>query len=407
MPREAKVTVVLDPEDDQRHLQFVRDLHDLAAGRAVIEARPVKHPYEFAKVAFASMGKERGPSFEGWPEGLAGLLADWLAAEPVRDLYVLRAHTDVFNIAETLRLADALKLSAWLVLAADRVRSRFQHVLAGRAVEQITFEEFQARHLDVRSSSPAVLKRATFPAVPDDEVWTFLDACDAFIARARDRDRVWRAFTAATQRTLDWLPQHPQPTAYDIGVMLRGLVDGAATADEAVTHLRGAQAAFFRARWLLTFAPAAVRATHRARPRTLDRALLDALRGYWDTEPAAAGLLATLAPVTGTDLAGLTVDDVRSDGRKVQLLTHAIDVPASAASILRARVRTARREVPDDSSPQLLGRDGVDLARTLDVVLDTVANECGVVLSPHWTAADADAGHRAWLSRHAVGLAPL
>jgi hypothetical protein len=381
----------------------VRRLHDIVAGRVVVEARPIKRADAYAKIALAAMGKSSmGRSLSVDP---VRALDAWLHGERIRDLFVLRAHTDRFNITESVRLSDQLDLRVWLFLAAERIPIRTARELENVPHTTLSFAEFQDLHQSVRPSAPLSLPRGDYPCVPDDDVWTFLDACAELVPTGRLSDRVRRSFEEGRQAIMRWLPENPHPIARRIALVLRSLADATQSADEAIARLRGAQAAFFAARWYMTFSVAAVRASFKARPRGLDDHTVALLRTVPDPYAAALGLLAVSRPVTRSQLADITVDACDPQGRFVNTAGGKIDIPEAAAGILRAHLRWTRRGKVNDALP-LFGPDpwhGPDIGD----YLESVGGLCGLTLEPHWDTVDREAGERAWLTRHGVRLVPL
>ncbi len=267
------------------------------------------------------------------------LVEIWFQAEAVRHLFVLRsAHVKPALLRNITDMGLQHGAEVWHIGAGggggDWPHSRwnpltFRARWSGAVAEETN--EFDA----------------DFPEIPDDDFLTFRWSCWRLLDAPRFK-RVDRCFCEAMDTTDEWL--HPRIRfdrgqtlgADEAAAQLQALLISAASPAEALTRLRGAQAAYFRAGWLLEFPASQDGKSAGIVPLgpSLDPTMARRLRRLCTPRSTAALALALATDLRADGMSRLNIADVHHDGAGIAIGDgdHQFTVPNYARSLLRALV---------------------------------------------------------------------
>lgn len=338
MRAEPALHVVADPDDSVELARMVAGLADRAAGRAVVHPTPrITSPTDFAADLLMAVGKRfdalrfEHAGSRAWP-----LVQVWFQAEEVRHLFVLRAAR--LGLPLLNKIVDAggqMGLAVWLIGA--------HKGLLGVDASRWDTQAFGERWAASVSSSREV-DEGGFPEVPDDDFVTFRSTCRRLLdPLSFERvDRVFCQSMDSTARGLEprvgvgsGLPM----SASDVATQLQGLLVSSSSAAEALTRLRGAQAAYFLAGWLVSFPASECRIVHGMVPLgpTLDPVTARRLRRLCDPSSTAAMALLLATDLRSAGLSSLNISDIDHEGAHVTVGDdHRFVLPPYARSLVRS-----------------------------------------------------------------------
>jgi hypothetical protein len=345
--RLPRVQVVFDPADTRHLVEAVSSLADLAAGRAVCHAMPVGPSlYGLGVAMLLAVGKRfDAAQVERVPSRCWRLAEIWLAAEQIRELFILRAHIlGARQWRVLLQLAATRQISLWLVVHRPGLRPPQQAVLAETPATTLGAAEFLIQWADTRPADRSG-DADEFPLVPGDDFPTFRAACRRLLDPPSFTrvDTIYReAFSAARSwvraQTGNWQDRYSVIDAEAVGGFVRDVTAPSASPAETLVRLRGVQAGLFLHGMLVTIdlRSTAMIGVTELRP-TLSAAVADRLRGYctpWWTAEAALMLLAEPPPGA---LSRMLIHDVDPDGAWVMIDGQRIAIPAYARSLVLAQ----------------------------------------------------------------------
>jgi hypothetical protein len=339
-----------------------------------------------------ALGKRPGgPAAEGLTRRVRELARRWLAAERIEHLVVLRAHQQPAAAWRALaELTAGAQTRLWLVVDGGELPAGVAEVLAewsARGPHAVAARPWPVREAMLPAPAPvATAATSGFPPVPDVAFALFrvtarrlLDP-DAF-ARV---DEVYReSFREARDAALAWHPLDPLRAAPQAVAALQRLTVAAATPQEMLARVRGAQAGFFAA-GVLHELPAGADLRPRLDPGTMQR-----LRGLCSPASAAAVTISRATGQPGQQLAGLRLGDLCDTAAGLHLVIEAIgyQIPAAAAGLVRAAVherRAALDAAADPACAPLFARaDDAPLTEVaVDMLCRRAAAQAGVALRP-------------------------
>ena len=420
MPPDPNVHLVEDPHDSLELAQLVAGLADRAGGRAVCHPTPgPQTSTQLAADLLVALGKRFDAlRFErqrprAWP-----LVELWMAAEEVRHLFVLRAHLlHPDRWRELTALGYRRGINIWLI---GPPLSRRRGAPQGRRrPHRWTAEAFAAHWANTKTDEPDGDDSTTFPEVPAEDFPTFRAACRRLLDNA-GFEQVDHAYRQSMDDTDVWLrPWDPRGrrtappplTLDDLASHLQSLIITSTGTAEAVTRLRGAQAACFRAGWLVGFDPVVVNPKNGQVPlgSDLDRTVASRLRRLCTPHSVAAMTLFLATHLHSEALSHLHIGDIGAEGTTVAIRgAQRFRIPRYAASLLRVQL-LARRETGAVDSDPLFVRAGTaerSAAAALRNTLRSVGAKAGISVSAHDSMSSPNDA-KAWLQGRRIDLAPL
>jgi hypothetical protein len=257
-------------------------------------------------------------------------------------------------------------------------------------------------------SVPRPSSAARFPGVPSDEIPFFRDTCRRLLSAGEFAvvDATYLDAFAIAER---WLEGACRPLSEKAtGAFLAGLIADARGIHEQLARLRGAQAAFWRARWLLKVRPDALVAAYRLRPDGIDREAASAvLNGYVSPRTAALAAIALRTGLSPGRLSLLNADQLSHGCRTINL---GDDAPVSLGPerpLLIAHELHRERQGRDPRGPLFCRNDGERLRpRAIQQILRRSATETGLALTQTWSAPP-EREHTFWMHRRGLTIQPL
>jgi hypothetical protein len=421
MPAELPVTVVADPHDTARCARAVAALACLPAGRAVCHPTPGERGLQSLAVdLLVALGKrfdalqvERAQR-RSWP-----LVRIWLDAEPIRHLFVLRAHMLTGRQWQALiNLGHPGDLNLWLIIHQPRLHADQERILDRTVHRHITLDAFLHRWNDPEGPSHPSAQTAPgteFPAVPADDFPVFRATCRRRLDTASFA-LVDQVYCASMDQTSDWLTQQLGRTWFirstaelPIQSFLQHLVLVSTSPQETLVRLRGAQAALFMRGILLTVQPGPSGMARLADLHTrLDPTVIARLRGLCTPRSAAALTLALATELPPSALADLDVSDVADDGSAVRRAAAQLAVPTPAHPLIRAHLLERTAEHAEPPSPLFTSREGGRITGpTMHGLLQRLATRTAVAIPapsrrPSYTAPWQD-----WMVRRGLAITDL
>ena len=364
MPAESAVHVVEDPEDSLELAQVVAGLANRLQGRAVCRPTPgAGTSPQLAADLLVALGKRFDAlRFERVQTRAWDLVDIWIEAEQVRHLFVLRAHLQSARAwGELVSLGQRGGVEIWMVCAADRA-SRDRPVQEPQLWSPAAFAAHWLSDRDNDSGNgDGDGADLGFPEVPTEDFPTFRASCRRLLDRPTF-ERVDRVYRASMDETTAWLacrqPRSrrlvpPEIDVADAAAQLQSLLVGDRGPAEAIVRLRGAQAAYFRAGWLISFEPSVVPSDSglvNLGPG-LDAVVAARLRRLCTPRSAAAMVLFLVADMRSEALCRLDIGDVATDASRVDVGEWHINVPVYARSLLWALVVERRRAGAGEDDP--------------------------------------------------------
>lgn len=340
---ERAVNVVADSCESVELARTVAALSDRTAGRVVFHPTPgTTSASDFAADVLTSLGKRFDAlRFERVTKRAWELVETWFEAEQVRHLFVLRsARVDPALLRRLTDLSCRQGAEVWHIGATTGPG----HL--GRRWSTPAVLRHWARALD--GDSPAA-EEAEFPEVPDEDFLTFRWSCRSVLDPA-SFEWVDRTYCESMDTTREWLrsrtrPQrggagHPGlPDVDEVASQPHAMLVSATSQADALTRLRGAQAAYFLAGLLIEY-PASDDGESGSVPLgpSLDPTMARRLRRLCVPASTAAMALVLATDLRAEGLSRLSLCDVDGDGGGVRIGDggHRFTVPAYAQSLLRA-----------------------------------------------------------------------
>lgn len=417
MPAEPTVHIVEDPEDSLGLAQLVAGLTNRLQGRAVCRPTPgAETSPQLAADLLVALGKRFDAlRFERVQTRAWDLVDIWIEAEQVRHLFVLRAHLQPARAwGELVSLGQRAGVEIWMVYAADRA-SRDRPV---NKPQVWTPAAFAAHWISDDHNGDENGTDIGFPEVPTDNFPTFRASCRRLLD-GPTFERVDRVYRASMDETTAWLAcRHPGSTTLvspeidiaDAAAQLQGLLVGDCGPAEAVVRLRGAQAAYFRAGWLISFRPTLVPSDSGlvTLGPGLDTAAAARLRRLCTPRSAAAMVLFLLADIRSEALCRLDIGNVSTDASRVELGEWHINVPVYARSLLRALLVERRRAGASENDPLFVHprTGGRYVGSALRNILRSVSAKTGISTGSH-DSLGSPSGPEAWLRARGMNIIRL
>ncbi len=349
MPPDPLVHVVSDPGDSLELARLVAGLADRAEGRAVLHPTPRSAASnDLAADLLVSLGKRFDAlGFERARSRAWELVEIWFRAEEVRHLFVLRAAQLSPPLRRRIReLGRSVGIEVWFLGTVPTGR--------GTDVERWDGGKFQARWAVAVVSGE--VDEAGFPEVPDDNFERFRATCRRVLDPI-SFERVDRAYCWSMDVTVEWLKQRAGGSGLvkaEAAGQLQALLVSSASAAEALTRLRGAQAAYFLAGWHVPFPPAGCHSIDGIVPLgpTLDPLTARRLRRLCTPRSTAAMALVLATDLRSDGLSRMRVGDVNESGATISADDgHRSSVPHYARSLVRALlVERTRAGASDDDA---------------------------------------------------------
>lgn len=341
MRPDPAINVVSDPHDSLDLAKKVASLADRTEGRVVLHLTPgVASTADLAADLLVAIGKRFDAlRFEktrsrAWP-----LVEVWFRAEQVQHLFVLRAGRLSPPLRRRITNLDTdLGVHVWLIGASATG--------SGSGVGRWDTDSFGERWSEAPAAAEHGLDDAGFPEVPDDEFTTFRATCRRLLDPA-SFGRVDRVYCESMDATARWLAPtvrgRDRLDTNDAAVQLQSLLVASLSAAEALTRLRGAQAAYFLAGWLVPFPPSGCALMGGIVPLgpTLDPVTARRLRRLCQPSSTAAMAIMLVTDLRSKELARLNVGDVDPTGERVLVGTRPdsyFAIPPYAASLVRAQL---------------------------------------------------------------------
>ncbi len=155
---------------------------------------------------------------------------------------------------------------------------------------------------------------------------------------------------------------------------LQGLLASSSSSSEALTRLRGAQAAFFGAGWLVAFSPEAFAGADTGplllRPG-LGAGAAARLRRLCTPQSTAVMALFLACDLSAQAMSRLSLASIADDGGSVTLGSDSFSIPDYAQSLVRAQLVHRRREGAKATDPLFVHPTAVG-PRRANVLLDTL-----------------------------------
>jgi hypothetical protein len=407
-----RVHVITDEHDTPACARWFGRWHDLDHGRITVRVTPPATKGSPPRDILRSLGKRLslpespGQNADVWP-----LVALWLAAEQVRDVFVLRAHLlDEQALAALLVACDAAQAAPWLIVAGPQPPDAMMAVLdrllvnplgeSGACSRVRLFEQTETNEGGPPPRRGAPRSRA-WPALPDDEFWSFRSASEQLLSDG-DFERVDAELLVGRMIALEWIERRTRQhwarsrplNADEMHGLLAGIHAAATCRSQALVRLRGAQTALFlagahrrwhRDRWLLVRIPAdALAAATAAAAAPLDRHTAALLRGFASPRIAAAGALAFASGQPAWRLRSLDLHSLSDDAGEVALDGRCYAIPYYARGLLRAQRDARENEGAHEADPIFRGPTGPPQrisVRALQKILARVAATTGLAVN--------------------------
>jgi hypothetical protein len=357
-------------------------------------------------LASAAMSNERG-----W-----ALAAIWLRAHRVGTLFAIGIeHASAGSWRRLIDLVDKAGLDVWMLSETGRLSRGQRELMTASPIETCAAAAFTrwatSKQPDLRqraAEEQARLVAARFPAVPTVELPYFRDHCGRLLS-STEFEIVDHAYVSAFTRTAHWLGARDREELLEdhVGAFLADLVRDARGIHEQLTRLRGAQAAFWRKRWLLKIRPDALASAyaldHSRADGVADVALLN---GYVSPRTAAIAAIALRTRLPPRRLAQLNADQVSSDCRQIDL-GDTVAALTNARPLVSAHRLDGQDRGHDASGALFCTTDGHRMRhQSIQALLRRTAVETGIPLTQAWSA-PVDREHPFWMHRRGVSLQPL
>ena len=432
-----RIHAILDGADSRDCAERIGALHNLEHGRLVVRITPRVTDQSLLRDVLRALGK-RLELPETPPQHRARELAAlWIAAEQVRDVYVLRAHlldgaavrlilsivtstTDVWFISATHELPPRIR-DAIVEYVLDRGHGNPRSTEsplpreAPPTLDVCAFAELDG--IDGRRPPSPAVPDGCWPSVPEDhEFWTFRSAVRELLSDP-DFERIDDELYVGRIAAREWIGQRAGEAIARFGrgeveAFLTGLLARATSRSQALARVRGAQCAFFLGGTLVQL-PARGLAESRVICSTpLDRSAVDILRGFAAPRLAAAGAIALACPLPPSTLCKLSLRDIGPDASFVEVNSARFSVPEHARSLVRAQVLSLESEDGSSGFDSLFVEPETEFAPPISEpamirLLRGISRRSGLALMPDG-AAVADRGpSAAWLRDDALTVTSL
>ena len=319
------------------------------------------------------------------PRGLA-----WLVTEGVIDLVVL--HAEWLAARQAVQLCHLCDLSGtrlWLI-ADTGIGDGLAAVATGYGVEPEPLAVLEA-HLGTvaRSKHPAAPETraiSAFPPVSDEAVPSFLARASADLP-PDDAARVRSVFLEGFDAMVELVELGGTITSEQVAGFAVARIRQSSDPSEAVTYIRGVQAAGLRAGWLVRIDARRLRATGSAAggPVQLTPADWGRLGVYGRPRVLAIAVLACLGASVET-ITDLPAQAVALDGATVDLGSEQVAVPEPARRYLGAQhlFRLAGSDPRDGRYAIGTRSDGELGLRAAAKCLDLVSRTTGIMVRARW-----------------------
>jgi hypothetical protein len=338
----------------------------------------------------------------------------WLRAEGTEALVVLGAeHLHAGAWSKAIALGREAPLA--LVLVHERVGLRRGHrelLASDDGPQEVGAEQF-IRWLSAERHRPSGARELfgapahrRFPRVPDDEIPYFRDACRRALAPAGLRE-VEETAVKAIHATRRWLCRTERVTEASAAAFLVELTSSICDVNEELVLLRGAQAALWRAGWLLKVDASLLAAARGAEPDVPLEEARERLRHCPHPRDAALGAVAIAGRLGPKELAMLSVDQVSVSGERAALRLDREDAELGALSpVVRALLLERQASDPRPHDPLFTSASGERLRpKGIQRLLRRLALESGLPLLRVKPAAARDPS--GWCARRGVVLQRL
>jgi hypothetical protein len=197
----------------------------------------------------------------------------------------------------------------------------------------------------------------------------------------------------------------------DVAAHLQGLLVSSSCSSEALTRLRGAQAAFLRFGWLLAFSPEPFVGGDTGQlllQPSLDVGTATRLRRLCTPQSTAAMALFLGADLSAQTMSRLLLSSIADDGGDVTVDSGSFSIPDYAQSLVRAQVVQRRREGATPSDPFFVLPDATGPRRPVVLLesLRSVGRKTSISVGRS-DSARSGAGGEAWLRARHVSVSRL
>ena len=397
-----RVHVITDEHDTPACAHWFGRWHDVDRGRITVRVTPPAAKSSLPRDILRSLGKRLslpespGQNADVWP-----LVALWLAAEQVRDVFVLRAHLlDEQALPALLAACDAAHAAPWLIVAGpqppDAMMAALDRLLVNPLGESGACSRVRSsKQTETDEGSPPPRRGAprsrAWPALPDDEFWSFRSASEQLLGDG-DFERVDAELLVGRMIALEWIERRTRQhwarsrplNADEVHGLLAGIHAAAACRSQALVRLRGAQTALFLAGALVRIPADALAAATSAAAAPLDRHTAALLRGFASPRIAAAGALAFASGQPAWCLRSLDLHSLSDDAGEVALDGRAYAMPYYARGLLRAQRDARHNEGARGADPIFRGPTDPPeriSVRALQKILARVAATTGLAVN--------------------------
>ena len=351
------------------------------------------------------MQRGRLAADEAW-----GLAATWLRAHDIRALVVIGSQYASAALWRRLAaLATEARLTIALIGTSPRL-TRAQRELLGGPITRWRADAFTSwiSQLPPADRAPPRARRTPFPAVPVDELPFFRASC-ARLLGAEAFDVVDAAYRAAFRSTERWLSNVARPLTEECtGAFLADLISDADGIHDQLTRIRGAQAAFWRARWLLKVHVDVLAAAYRAHLDGIDRhAAADLLNGYVSPRTAALAAITLRTQLPPGRLALLNAQQLTHHCRALNLGEGPPITFGPERPLLIAHRLEAERRGQDPRGALFCDHHGQRLRpKAIKQLLRRTSAETGLALTQTWSP-PTQRQHAYWMHRRGLSIQPL
>lgn len=378
--------VICDPTDQANTVRQVEARHAPRAGRVVCHPTPVRGLAGLSRDVLVRLGKRfDAPQSPQDPRRLWQLAGDWLAAESISDLVILRAHLLDAEIALRLHelLEDEVIVRLWLIAGGPELGPGLEQMLATNRAQRTMLSQLPCARPAVTPADPV----RAFPRVPRAEFILFARACRQQLTSA-ERLVVGEAVAHGEQ-----LAQRAWQTRDDTEhrrlaeTLFMRLLRSSSSPDEALARFRGAQAELFRSGLYVAVDTRGLHGLHA-------RLALDApddhhgarLRHYSAPRLACAGALSLALHRPASELRRLNIEGLLDDpSGPVDALRGAdLDkaLPPGVRPAIAAHLRHRARQGAHPCDPVFTSRDTRTRIRLLPMhhAIKTVARHSALRL---------------------------
>ena len=401
MPPDPHTTIVNDADDDPGFSDDLDRRADLTTGVAVVRPVPgVTDTRRFAADVLIALGKHYDALTREHQNGRAwDLTRLWTQAEDIRHLVVCDAQRlppELWDELTALTAGAGRRL--WMIVRNEPGAPQ------GRAAARCGPNDLLSKLPVAAVTDVTVLDDQVL--LPQESFLTFRWACSQRLS-PQQFAQVDAVYVETYQATSTWLQcrrWRDRPTRQEVAGQLRAVTSTSRSSTETVVRLRATQAAYFCDGVLLHLDNAHLEQQPDVPATGLSPSVATRIRRLV-TPTWACGLALTHAGgLNTTTLARLQVGDLQDDGQVLTLGDQPVDIPAHAASLVRAQLLTRRHDGAEERDPLLTHAGQAINATTLGRRLDNAARLAAV-----WRPQDErrPPWHRAPTPGHTVHLVPL